>query len=88
MIERSALDAADAYAARDARTHRTPSPLTEAAAHALNKTIRAAGLGTTMPPRLLDNLMQSVQSSETALACALATGPQTSGSITSVVSCN
>ncbi len=86
MIERSALDAADAYAARDARTHRTRSPLTEAAAHALNKTVRAAGLGTTMPPRLLDNLMQSVQRSETALARALATGPQTSGSIRRITS--
>lgn len=81
MIERSALDAADAYAARDARTNRTTSPLTEAAAHALDKTVRAAGLGTTMPPRLLDNLMQSVQRSKTALVHALATGPQTSGSI-------
>jgi hypothetical protein len=86
MIERSALDAADAYAARDARTNRTPSPFTEAAAHALNKIVRAAGLGTTMPPRLLDNLMQSVQRSETALAHALATGPQTPGSITRITS--
>lgn len=79
MIERSALDAADGYAARDARTHRTPSPLTEAAAHALNQTVQAASLDTTMPPRLLDNLMHSVQRSETALARSLA-GPQTSGS--------
>jgi hypothetical protein len=86
MTERSALDSGDAYAARDARTNRTPSPLTEAAAHALDKTVRAAGLGTTMPPRLLDNLMHSVQSCETALARALTTGPQTSGSIPRVTS--
>ncbi|MGH3938414.1 MAG: hypothetical protein ACRDTG_07220, partial [Pseudonocardiaceae bacterium] len=77
MIERSALDAADAYAARDARTHRTP-PLTKAATHALDKTVGTAGLGTTMPPRLLDNLMQSVQSSETALARTLTIGPRLS----------
>ncbi|MGH8922006.1 MAG: hypothetical protein ACRD0H_27295, partial [Actinomycetes bacterium] len=76
MIERSALDSGDAYAARDACTNRTPSPLTEVAAHALNKTVRAAGLGTTMPLRLLDDLMESVQRSETALTCTLATGPQ------------
>ena len=76
MIERSALDAADAYAAREARTNHTPSPLTEAATHALNNTVRAAGIGTTMPPPLLDNLMQSVHRSETALARALATGPR------------
>jgi hypothetical protein len=77
MIERSALDSADAYAARDASTNRTPSPLTAAAAQTLDKTIGAAGLGTPIPPRLLDNLMQSVQSSETALARALTPGPQT-----------
>ncbi|MGH3815414.1 MAG: hypothetical protein ACRDUV_23685 [Pseudonocardiaceae bacterium] len=86
MIERSALDAADAYAARDARTNRMPAPLTAEAAHALDKTVRAAGLGTPIPARLLDNLMQSVQRSETALARALAPGPQTSGSIPSVAS--
>lgn len=80
MIEHSALDSADAYAARDARTHRTPSSLTDTAAHNLDQTIRSAGLGTTMPPRLLDNLMQSVQKSETALARALATR-HTAGSI-------
>ncbi len=43
--------------------------------------MQAAGLGNTMPPQLLDNLMQSVQRSETALARSLAIGPQTSGSI-------
>ncbi|MBV9143818.1 MAG: hypothetical protein JO115_23355 [Pseudonocardiales bacterium] len=74
MIERSALDAADAYAAHDIRANRTPSPLTKRAAQALNKIVRAAGLGTTMRPRPLDNLMQSVQRSETALTRALATG--------------
>lgn len=79
MIERSALDAADAYAARDVCTNRTPSPLTEAASRTLNKIIREAGLGTTMPPRPLHNLMQSVQKSQTALARALTTDPQTSG---------
>ncbi|MGQ0774862.1 MAG: hypothetical protein ACT4NY_10685 [Pseudonocardiales bacterium] len=86
MTEHSALDSGDAYAARDARTNRTPSPLTEAAAHALDKAVRAAGLGTTMPPPLLDNLMHSVQSCETALARALATGPHSSGSIPRVTS--
>jgi hypothetical protein len=70
-IERSALDSADAYAARAARTSRTAAPFTEVAAHALDKTVQAAGLGTTMPPQLLDNLMQSVQRSETALARGL-----------------
>ncbi len=72
IIERSALDAADAYTARDALTNHTPSPLAKAAAHALNKTVQAASLGTTMPPPLLDNLMQSVHRSETALTHALA----------------
>jgi len=79
MIERVALDAADAYAARDARTNRT---LTEAAAHALDKTIQTASLGTTIPPPLLDHLMQALQKSETARA--LTPGPQTSGSIPTV----
>ncbi|MGH3976470.1 MAG: hypothetical protein ACRDS9_24590, partial [Pseudonocardiaceae bacterium] len=86
MIERSALNAHDAYAARDARTHRTPSPLTETVTHALDKTIQAAGLGTPLPPRLLDNLMHSIQKSETTLAHALASGPRTSRPIHKVTS--
>lgn len=85
MIERSTLDSADAYAAREARTNPTPSPLTDAAAQALDKTVQAAGLGIA-PTRLLDNLMRSVQRSETALTRALATDPQTPGLIPKVTS--
>lgn len=71
-IERIATDAADAYAARDVLTSSTPLPLTASASHVLRETVRAAGLGTTMPPHMLDNLMQSVQASEATLARILA----------------
>ena len=70
MIEGATLDAADAYAARETRTS-TPSPLTNAAAYALDKIVQVASLGTMMLPRLLDRLMHSAQKSETA--CGLGT---------------
>jgi hypothetical protein len=66
-IERIAADTVDAYIARDVLTSPTALPLPEPTFRVLRETVRAAGLGTTMPPDLLGSLMLSIKAVEAAL---------------------
>jgi len=73
MIERTAINAADAYAAREILT--SDLPLTEPAATTLNEIVHPSGLDTVMPPALLVNLMRAVRRSETSITRHLAPIP-------------
>lgn len=72
-IVHDALEAADAYAARDALSHQACHSHTAADdERTLAETVRSAGLGCgTIAPHLLEALMEAVRSSEASMADAL-----------------
>ena len=74
VVVRDALDAADAYAAHDALSHRTCLSHTPMdSSQALTEIVQASGLGRrTMPPEMLDDLIESVRVSEASMVGALA----------------
>jgi hypothetical protein len=71
-VVRAVLDAADARTARDALAHHTcRAQMTQDDAQALTAIVRASGLGQgTIPRATLDDLLDSVGTSETAMAGA------------------
>ncbi|MBT8227333.1 MAG: hypothetical protein HKP61_05365 [Dactylosporangium sp.] len=70
-IERIVVEAADAYAAQDILALGGQLPLAEHSASVLRETVRAASLGTTVPPQLLDDLILAVRGAEQEIIAAL-----------------
>ncbi|MGH3822019.1 MAG: hypothetical protein ACRDRA_04155 [Pseudonocardiaceae bacterium] len=74
VIVRDALDSTDAYAAHAALSHQTcHAQITPENSRALTDIVQVSGLGRgTVPADMLDDLMESVRTSEASIADALA----------------